>query len=151
MSSRLEVIRQRAEAATPGPWSRGNRWLVAGTGFRSGEGKCAYCGRDDAPLVWSGRTSINGRRMDGHIHEMGTPWTPDGIYSAQLPGVTAVVVETDEYGTMDDADAAFISNARQDIPALLVVAEAAREFVRRPTVVNHNAIDAALWELENPQ
>lgn len=100
----LEIV----DAATPGPWERGDRYHVAGVGFGNAPGKCAYCARYTEP-VWVGERDINGRMMRAHIHKSATPWHELGIYSARDDDPTIVVVETDEYGTLTDADAAYLT------------------------------------------
>lgn len=147
--SRIDDIKARISRCTPGPWERGNRWLVASVNGHWGEGKCAYC-RWDVPLVWTGQGDINGKLMNAHIHRMATPPSQAGIYSAQLPGIAAVVAENEEYGLMADGDAEFIVHAPADIAALLAVAEAARAYRQADGVAaamagaRGSALDAAL-------
>lgn len=118
-ADRLAEIRERAERATDGPWLRGQRWWVQGTS------RC-QCHPDYGPLIHQGRMDINGKLMQAHVHEAPAPWHSPGITvrpSAQTGWhVGHVVVEADEYGLMDDADAEFIAHAREDVPRLVALA-----------------------------
>ena len=121
MSDPLDVdaAEARANAATPGPWVRGDRWHVAAVMPELfGEGKCSACARHGEP-TWVGRRYINGKRMLAHVHEAAKNWYECGIVAVRDSGPISVVVETDEYGLLDPADAEFIAHARTDVPALI--------------------------------
>ena len=113
-----EALRALADAATPGPWERGDRQHVAGVlPERFGEGRCAYCHLGEPS--WTGRMSINGTRMLAHVHTKAEPWWEHGIRAYRPDGSLVVVNDTDEYGYVSAADAAFIAAARTAVPALL--------------------------------
>lgn len=118
-----EAIRTRLAAATPGPWGRGDRWNVQGASH-------CTCAPRYGPLIHEGRMNINGTMMQAHVHQAESPWHPYGIYGA--PSATsrwhpvAVVIETDEYGLMDDADADLIAHAPEDLAALVAEVERLR-------------------------
>ena len=98
-------IRDIIEAATPGPWERGDHWWIQGADH-------CECRDRYGPIVYKGRMHINGTMMEAHVHRMPEPITTEGITTAWLDKRThkphSVVIETDEYGLMDDADARFI-------------------------------------------
>lgn len=111
-------LQRLSDAATPGPWQFGDSSHVAGVmAERYGEGRCAYC--DAGEPSWVGSRSINGTRMLAHVHLDPEPWWRHGIYAIRADGPVSVVNDTDEYGYMADADAAFIAAAREAVPALL--------------------------------
>jgi len=119
----LDII----EAATPGPWERGDHWWIQGAD------QC-QCHDNFGPLVYKGRMNINGRMMEAHVHRMPEPTITDGITTAWLDERThephSVVIETDEYGLMDDADARFIATFDPEHVALMEAERvAAREFI----------------------
>ena len=118
--TRLEEIEARLNAATPGPWEYGDRYSICGVMPRMfGEGKCSSCSRHGEP-DWVGRLDINGTKMLAHVHIMDKPWSHSSIVHYDGNGnLYSVVIETDEYGLMDTADAAFIAASRTDVPYLL--------------------------------
>ena len=118
--SRISEIEARLEAATPGPWEYGDRYSVCGVMPQMfGEGKCSSCARH-GEADWVGRLDINGKKMLAHVHIMDKPWSPNGIVHYDGNGnLYSVVIETDEYGLMDDADAALIASAPADLRYLL--------------------------------
>lgn len=135
----IAEIARRAEKATTGPWEYGDRQMVAGVmSERYGEGKCAYCNHGEPS--WIGKRSINGSRMLAHVHTAEEPTYRAGILALRESGSWSVVIETDEYGLMCEADGEFIAHARADIPFLLTqlatVTKAADELQAR--------VDAAL-------
>jgi hypothetical protein len=69
---------------------------------------------------WSGRRDINGKTMTAHVHIADKPWCGAGIYSYDGNGhLFTVVIDTEEYGLMEQADADFIAHSRDDIEYLL--------------------------------
>ena len=71
-------------------------------------------------------------------------WANDGDLVASTYGSTAK-------GSTDADDARFIAHARQDVPALLAVADAAAELLRRHNDegdAHYNALADALADLE---
>ena len=55
-----------------------------------------------------------------HVHRLPEPVWPEGIRARDdRVGGADVVIDTDEYGLMDPADAEFIAAARTAVPALL--------------------------------
>jgi hypothetical protein len=103
----LDRLDALAGAATQGPWSRGDRWHVAGVNGRFGKDRCAYCGHHGQP-TWIGQRDINGTKMLAHVHTDDEPWHKTSVYAEREDGPVTVIVETDEYGEMTDEDAAFI-------------------------------------------
>lgn len=97
-------MREQAEAATPGPWRTGDNQHIAGVG--NPDGTCASCFHGEP--TWVGERDINGQAMLAHVHE-GQTWWEHGIYAERPDGHICVVNDTDEYGYMDDADAAHIA------------------------------------------
>ena len=128
MTDRLTEIEARLEAATPGPWEYGDRYSVCGVMPKMfGEGKCSSC-RGHGEPDWVGRLDINGTRMLAHVHIMDKPWLRTGIVHYDGNGnLYSVVIETDEYGLMDAADAALIASAPADLRYLLERVRAWRE------------------------
>lgn len=135
---RLAQITARAEAATPGPWERGNYWHI------QGEKHCP-CLPQWGPAN-ERRMDINGTKMLAHSHRLPEPVWEAGIYTRDLHDghPASVVIETSEYGLMDPADAAHIANvdpstvldliadlrdARADNERLTVERDAAQEHV----------------------
>ena len=120
MTDRISEIEARLEAATPGPWEHGDRYFVCGVMPKMfGEGKCSSCVRH-GEADWVGRLDINGKKMLAHVHIMDKPWSRAGIVHYDGNGnLYSVVIETDEYGLMDDADAALIASAPTDLRYLL--------------------------------
>ena len=113
----LDVIEQRANAATQGPWEFGDRNIFAGVEYD--DGTCHYCKTTGTEPIWVGRAKINGKRMLSHVHEATDPWM-HGIYSVPTPDRSMCIInDTREYGYMRDEDAEFIASARSDVPALI--------------------------------
>lgn len=113
----LDAIRARVEAATDGPWERGEVWQWAGVGFGNGPSKCALCARMGDP-VWTGRSDINGKRMLAHKHRNPDPWHRDHLIS-NPHGLVTGNYDYEAGGVIDSADTEFIAHARQDVPKLL--------------------------------
>ncbi len=109
-------IRDIIEAATPGPWERGDHWWIQGADH-------CQCRDSYGPLVYKGRMNINGRMMEAHVHRMPEPTITDCITTAWLDERThkphCVVIETDECGFMYDADARFIATFDPEHVALM--------------------------------
>lgn len=60
-------------------WEIGDRYGVAGLKpSMFGEGRCSYCDKVGAELIWEGRRNINGEVMDAHVHRFPEPWYGDG-------------------------------------------------------------------------
>lgn len=119
----LDAIKARCAAATPGPWEAGDRYHLQGA---------SHCGCLPAqgPLVWEGVTNINGTRMKAHLHRRDEPWWPYGITARVKDGAyEAVLIETEEYGTMRQADLEFVAHAREDVPALVAEVERLRDLI----------------------
>lgn len=98
-----ETLRERAGAATPGPWETGDRWHIQGAGF-------CPCKPEWGPAV-KARREINGERMDSHAHRIHANWWPHGVFTRDLQSdgfSHNVANDTDEYGYMTDADADWI-------------------------------------------
>ena len=121
----LEELKALCDKATPGPWTSGNPYGLAG--IRPdlfGEGRCSFC-RDSEPL----RTlvgNINGKRMPAHLHRHEGEWT-EGITALDDDrGYLNVVIETEEYGLMTDDDREFIVAARTAVPELIAEVERLR-------------------------
>ncbi len=124
-TARLAEIRARADAATEGPWVRGDRKRIAGVTGRFGEDRCVYCKEGTEPS-WVGVRDINGTEMLAHVHAASAfTWWDHGIYATRAAATDSICVvrDTDEYGLMDPADAEFIAAARQDVPWLLAEVE----------------------------
>jgi hypothetical protein len=118
--SRLEEIEARLENTTPGPWESGDHYSICGVMKQFGEGKCVACSREGAP-IWEGRRDINGTVMQAHVHirEIHDSFRHGVVHYTGDGDVWHVVIETDEYGLMSQADRDFVAHAREDIPYLL--------------------------------
>lgn len=108
----LQHLRDLADAATPGPWERGDRYHVQGAHF-------CECGPQYGPLISEQRMDINGEMMLAHVHRSEDPWWDHGIVASTPNGPRYIVNDTSEYGTMRPADAEFIAACREAVPALL--------------------------------
>ena len=120
-TARLGEIRDRANAATEGPWEHGDRQYVYGVTGRFGDDRCPHCARTgfgDGPS-WAGVRNINGKEMLVHVHTSDKPRRRHGVHAVRANGSISVVRDAEEYGYMYPADAEFIAHARQDIPWLL--------------------------------
>lgn len=137
----LDPIRARLADATPGPWRRGDNQHIAGANKKNGE--CCYC--DHGEPSWEGVRSINGRRMQAHIHTTEESWWDHGVYAERTDGNLIVVNDTAEYGYMDDGDAEFIAHAPADIAALLAEVESLRKRLADVEAL-HQPVD--LWEVD---
>ena len=106
-----ERLRALASAATPGPWERGNWYHVQ-------ESTHCTCSQYHGPLVGIDPHGVLGEM---HVHRYSdAPLWREGIRARDdATGGVDVVIESDEYGTMSDADAEFIAAAREAVPQLL--------------------------------
>lgn len=113
----LDAIEARADAATPGPWERGEVWAWADVmADRFGPNTCGLCAAYGEP-VWTGEVDINGRMMDAHKHRATDPYEPDHVISGP-DGVVAGNYDHEDGGIFDPADTEFVVHARSDVPAL---------------------------------
>lgn len=117
ISDRLDEIQARADNATEGPWERGDYFHVQAA---------SHCGcwPEHGPLVSEKRMDINGVMRRAHVHRRSEPFWKYGIYSPTECGGALVVIETGEYGYINDDDAEFIVSARSDVPALVAALRA---------------------------
>ena len=106
-----DQLRALANAATPGPWERGNWYHVQ-------ESTHCTCSQYHGPLVGIDPHGVLGEM---HVHRYSdAPLWREGIRARDdATGGVDVVIESDEYGTMSDADAEFIAAAREAVPQLL--------------------------------
>jgi len=108
-----KVLRERAEAATPGPWERGHHWHIQGA---------THCACVDGGPANERNRSINGKQMLSHAHRRtGVTW-PHGINTAALQDdgfPYAVVTDSDEYGRMRNEDATYIAAMHPGVGSLL--------------------------------
>lgn len=100
------LMRERAEAATSGPWVFGDTCAIAGV-INAEADTCAYCRHDSKPS-WVGMRDINGKRMRAHVHRR-EPWNGE-VYARRDDGDIAVTTGTDEYGYTLPADAEHIAS-----------------------------------------
>lgn len=124
-TARLAEIRDRANAATEGPWEHGDRQYVYGVTGRFGDDRCPHCARTgfgDGPS-WAGVRNINGKEMLVHVHTSDKPRRRHGVHAVRANGSISVVRDAEEYGYMYPADAEFIAHAREDVPWLLAEVE----------------------------
>ena len=117
ISDRLDQIEARADAATEGPWERGDHYHVQAASH-------CQCWPEHGPLISEKRMDINGTMRLAHVHRRSEPLWEYGIYAPTEYGGALVVNETSEYGYMDDVDAEFIAHARTDVPALVAALRA---------------------------
>jgi hypothetical protein len=101
------LMRERAEAATDGPWVVGDTSAIAGV-LNLDADTCAYCRHDNKPS-WVGRRDINGTRMRAHVHRRAEPWDGE-VYASRDDGDLRVTTGTDEYGYIEPADAQHIAS-----------------------------------------
>ena len=149
--TRIEEIRARLEAATPGPWEHGERYHICGVmAEKFGEGRCSSCRRGEP--AWAGTRDINGKKMLAHVHAVEEPWHKNNIvYYDGNGNLFHVVIETDEYGLMESGDADFIAHAREDVPYLLdqlAAAEADRGALARGSVELNAQLSTALAAID---
>ena len=149
----LKTIKERADAATPGPWVRG--WW---SGQLPGNKFHADC-KERGPLLGT---------LPGGYHVHPDDFYEDAHHLSMGAAPFTTVAGNYDYeagGILSDPDAAFIAHARQDISALLRVAEAAADWLHeedsfspyddsdahaavRAIEVAKEALRAALAELE---
>lgn len=122
ISDRLDQIEARADAATEGPWERGDHYHVQAASH-------CQCWPEHGPLISEKRMDINGTMRLAHVHRRSEPLWGYGIYAPTEYGGALVVNETSEYGYMDDADAEFIAASRTDVPALVAALRAVLDYV----------------------
>jgi hypothetical protein len=91
--SRIDEIRKRCEAATPGPWT-----------FEASEGDCGFSGKCPRSLIYCDD------KCPACEH-----WE---VYKGAWPNGPEMI-ECGDYAFFTDEDAALIAHARDDIPALL--------------------------------
>lgn len=100
------TLRRMANGATPGNWVHGDHWHIQGA-------KMCRCTERVGPLLASVDTDINGTVIPAHVHGPKKRPYMAGIYSEpteQNGGEPHCVVnDTEEYGLMEDGDAALIS------------------------------------------
>ena len=130
----LKALRKVAEAATQGPWVRGDNWLRAGVTTKFGDGKCAYCQSAGEPER-VGRERINGKRMIAHWHRNPEPYEPDHlIETADGTARIAGNYDYEEGGIVHPCDAAYIATFDPPtIMALLDRLEGGGDGAGRPT------------------
>lgn len=129
---RLAEIRDRADAATRGPWEPGMVWLVAGLIWdddhrRADPDKATHCGYcHHGEPVWSGQRNINGTVMNAHRHRASEPYGIEHLISAADGDLVAGNYDYEDGGIIAPADTAFVAAARQDVPDLLTEVERLR-------------------------
>ncbi|GII63579.1 hypothetical protein Skr01_36640 [Sphaerisporangium krabiense] len=123
----LNAIKARVNAASAGPWERGDVYLTAGVGFGMPPGQCAFCRLGDP--VWSGDANINGRMMPAHRHRDPNPYEPDHKITGSNGEVVAGNYDYEAGGIIEPADTEFIVHARTDVPALVAEIERIRRFI----------------------
>jgi hypothetical protein len=111
----LDAIRERAEAATSGPWE-----VSIYAAEPTDEGK-ELAAQSEQPYMQSGkwlqRTVIHTAWIHGQTHDkVPIPW--DSVTPYAKP---------EHFHHWREEDAAFIAHARSDIPALLATVDALRE------------------------
>lgn len=129
---RLAEIREREQAATPGPWEPGSVWLVAGLIYDDDGNRvapddatrCGFCNVGEP--VWSGQRPINGPTMNAHRHRNPEPWSAENLISAANGDLVAGNFDYEEGGIIAPADTVFVAAAREDVPALLAEVERLR-------------------------
>lgn len=115
---RVTELRNMLAEATDGPWEHGDRQKVAGVLPDNGNGpQCVYCFMGKPS--WSGRRPINGRTTEAHVHTCDEPWWNHGIYAIRDDGSFLIVNDAEEYGYIDQPDAALIVAAVNALPELL--------------------------------
>jgi hypothetical protein len=104
-------IRDIIEAATPGPWERGDHWWIQGANH-------CQCRDNYGPLVYKGCMNINGRMMEAHVHRRPEPITTEGITTAWLDERTHKPLSIVHQPGFD-ADARFIATFDPEHVALM--------------------------------
>lgn len=105
----LAEIDKAVSEASPGPWEAGNYYHVQGADM-------CRCDPSRGPLVG---IDPDGEYGEMHVHRRSEPWLEYGIRSRDdSVGGYEIVVETEEYGLMDDKDREFVVLARTAVPAL---------------------------------
>lgn len=129
MTDRLDEIDALLDAATPGPWERGDVWAWAGVKPEMfGPGCCAYCERMGAP-VWTGQADINGTRMLAHKHRDPDPYGTDHEISAE-DGLVCGNYDVGSGGVIRAEDAALIAVAPTALRDLVAAVRAAQDVDR---------------------
>jgi hypothetical protein len=136
----LDAIKARVNAATPGPWERGDVYGTAGVGFGHQPGKCALCHHGEP--VWVGEANINGRTMQAHRHRDPEPYEPDHRITGPDGQCIAGNYDYEAGGILEPADTEFITHARTDVPALLAELDLAKAVMSRALgeVEHENAV-----------
>lgn len=119
-------IRQRAEKATPGPWS-----------LQPAEWECD-CGGDE----------------DGHAHKAPDQCRDGWWRDAAWVAGPILIEHGDGWTGFNDADADFMAHARKDVPALcdaLEAAEAAVDVLLKPVIVDWMALRAYIGDSDETQ
>lgn len=98
LTDAADLIEERAEVATPGPWEVGDRWHIQSAAM-------CECHRH-GPLTWSGVRDINGTAMPAHVHRSDTPIGSDIMQATAHDGDPLSVTIGNDYGSAvgrDDA------------------------------------------------
>ena len=112
-----DELRALSAAATPGPWEDGDVWNWAGCGFNgNGPDECVLCVRMGEP-VWTGKSDINGKRMQAHKHRNPNPYGAGHRISGPN-GTVAGNYDYEEGGIIDPADLDLIVWLRNHADAL---------------------------------
>ena len=127
---RLDKIQARADAATEGPWSVGDRWHIQGASH-------CDCLPQNGPHIREQVMNINGEMMLAHIHEREKPWYSHGITTEPWEDGHPrwVVYTTGEYGHMAPEDERFIATSRTDVPMLVDALRAVLDL--HPPIAHH--------------
>lgn len=95
------LLRERAEAATPGPWEVGDYWHIQGA---------KHCRCEAGPLVWEGVRDINGTRMQTHVHRRAEALGGDVMQAVAADGNPANITIPNDWGdATSKPDAAYIA------------------------------------------
>lgn len=120
----LATLRAAGEAATKGPWYRGNRIISAGIeppGLE-GTGKCALChpSRPLHSVVPRGyHSEYGGKISDLHRHIDPEPHRVDHVIQSEDGELVAGNYDYEDGGIVNPVDAAFIAHARNHWDELL--------------------------------